>query len=149
MERSIYPELRGLLALCALLIGGCADEEPRPDCPARAAFEIVVRAADGPLPRQTAITVGHNGGTEAFRLDSGDQGEVVFCDAVYAGDGGNDDVVAIACDLWTRSLTSVEVKAPGYPPLERELQLETEDGCIETQSVELLLDSGDGSPAGS
>jgi hypothetical protein len=150
MGRAVYRELCKL-ALGGLWIAGCAEETPRTDCPARAAFELVVRAPNGPLPRQTTITVGHSGGMEQYRLDAQEKREVVLCEELRAdaGDdaGGAGDVLSVYCELWTRSLTTVEVKAPGYAPLERQLPLETQESCIHTQSIELLLDPGDGSPS--
>jgi hypothetical protein len=145
MDWPLTSELWRVVALGLLLpLAGCAEDGPRPDCPARAAFEIVVRASSGPLPSQTAIVVDHSGGTEEYRLDAPHKREIVLCEALRADSGAEagaaDDVLAVACELWTRSLTSVEVRAPGYAPLARELELETEAGCISTQAVELLLD---------
>lgn len=136
------------LALFAFGISACAEEEPKEDCPARAAFHVVVRARSGPVPTQTAITVDHGGGSEEFRLDVPMKTEILFCKPMYDGDdGGPDagkiDVESVTCDLWTQGATDVTVEAPGYPLLERELEVETDDGCIQTVNVELLLDVGD------
>jgi hypothetical protein len=54
-----------------------------------------------------------------------------------------DDVLSLSCDLWTQGATAVTVTAPGYPLLEKQLEVETESGCIRTVDVELLLDAGD------
>jgi hypothetical protein len=140
----------GLVVLVA-----CSEEPPSENCPARAAFHVVVRAAQGPVPSQTAISIDHGGGTEEFRLDEALKTELLFCEALYADtdagleagatiDAGKSEVLSVSCDLWTQAATEVTVKAPGYPLLERQLAVETADGCIETQQVELLLDASDG-----
>jgi hypothetical protein len=146
MARVIYPEL--LLALLACGALGCSEEEPMENCPARAAFHVVVRAQGAPLPDQTQIKVDHGAGSEEFQLDAPNRSpEILFCEPVSADAGvdagGSDDVLSLACDLWTQGATAVTVTAPGYPLLEEELEVETESGCIQTVDVELLLDAGD------
>lgn len=132
------------------VLAGCSEDPPPEDCPARAAFHVVVRAAQGPLPTQTAISIDHGGGTEEFRLDQPLEPEILFCEPSYSdagvvdADAGKSEVLSVGCDLWTRGTTDVTVKAPGYPLLERQLAVETTDGCIQTQQVELLLDASDG-----
>jgi hypothetical protein len=131
------------------VLAGCSEDPPSEDCPARAAFHVVVRAAQGPLPTQTAISIDHGGGSEVFRLDVAMETEILLCEPMYAdagaADAGKSEVLSLACDLWTQGATDVTVNAPGYPLLERALAVETaDDGCIQTQEIELLLDAGDG-----
>jgi hypothetical protein len=141
-----------LLVALAVVVCGCSGEStPEPTCPARAAFRVVVRAADGPLPGKTAIKIEHGGTSqEEYRLDEPDaKGEVMFCKPTSVEDGSGPDVLEVACDLWTQAETRLTVTAPGYPSLARKLAVETQGRCIATSEVELALDKGDGSAGSS
>ena len=145
-----------LAAACALVVGalGCSEDVKPRGCPARAAFHVSVRAVDGPLPRETTIDVEHGGGSEKYSIDAaGIKNEILVCEEVHAAepdasDAGSSEseVVEISCDLWTQGATDVRVTAPGYPEIEKQLAVETDDGCITTLSVELTLDPCDGAP---
>lgn len=108
-----------------------------------------MRANPGPLPVQTAITVAHGGGSEEYRLDAMMETEILFCEPMYetpdasADAGASQPVRGVSCELWTQGATAVTVDAPGYPLLEKELAVETEQGCIQTVPVEMLLAAGD------
>jgi hypothetical protein len=148
--RSISPDLPGRCGLFVLLLAGalgCSEEEPKEDCPARAAFHVVVRAEGAVLPGETLITVDHGAGTEEYRLDAPSTApEILFCEPLWldaGADAASTDASSVSCELWTQGATEVTVSAPGYPPLEKQLEVETEDGCIRTVHVELLLDAGD------
>lgn len=135
--------------LLAAVVLGCSEDDPKEACAARAAFHVVVHADGAALPAATLITVDHGAGTEEFRLDSpSNSPEVLFCDPLYAdadaaSDASTADVSSLSCELWTQGATEVKVSAPGYPLVERQLEVETEDGCIRTVHVDLLLDAGD------
>jgi hypothetical protein len=128
----------------ALAAAACSSDPPNaPTCPARAAFHLVVRASDGPLPVETAIKIEHGGASEEeFRLDRPDaKPEVLYCTPGRA-DAAPDKVVEVACDLWTQAETRVTVTAPGYTELVTNLEVESSGRCIETSRVELALERG-------
>ena len=124
------------------------------------AFELMLLAADGPLPQDTSLTVKHLTGEETFRLDQAfPDSDVVFCsrcnrdrvcpevtDSALDADSGPPPVEAMLCRLWTDGTARVTVVASGYPRLEQRLDVKFNDGCLETKDVVLTLERRDAGP---
>lgn len=129
---------------CGLCLA-CSSETPPEDCSAKAAFQLSVRAYAGSLPPDTRLTVKYGGGEETYALsDLVHDEEAVLCDAegLDSGDGGS--VSRLVCALWTQGAATVTIEASGYPSLERTLEAEAKNDCIETVPVDLVLGEEDG-----
>jgi hypothetical protein len=128
---------------CALALA--CSSEPKEECTAKAAFHLSVRAYSGSLPADTRLTVKYGGGEETYSLaDLKHDEEAVLCDAegLDAGDGGS--VSRLVCALWTQGVATVTLEAKGYDDVERTLEAEAENDCIQTVPVELVLGDEDG-----
>ena len=155
-----------VLALPTMLLiaSACSnDNGDTKDCKARAAFDLSVRTATGPLPEDTEIEVEYGGTlSETYRLsDPVHAGETVLCQATgpdagtvdadteagsdAGSDAGPTEVLALRCALWTSGLVTISVRASGYPDLKRELTPTAEHKCIQTVPVELVLGATDAS----
>jgi hypothetical protein len=135
-------------ALCSVLtccLALACSSEPKEDCTAKAAFHLSVRAHSGELPADTRLTVKYGGGEETYSLaDLKHDEEAVLCDAegADAGDGGK--VSRLVCALWTQGVATVTLEASGYDDVERTLEAEAKNDCIQTVPVELVLGDEDG-----
>jgi hypothetical protein len=52
----------------------------------------------------------------------------------------------LVCALWTDGAALISVTASGYPDLDRNLEVKSNAGCIETVDVTLTLERSDAGP---
>ncbi len=133
----------GTFGLCGLIVG-CSSNPPNDQqCAAKAAFQLSLSAYMSSLPADTSITVKYGGGEETYALsDPVHKEEAVLCDANRA-DADAGDVLGLVCALWTQGAATVTVKASGYPDMERALEAEAKNECIQTVPVDLVLGGED------
>lgn len=143
-------EWRGCLALLVgLLATACPDGNSPPCDGPYPAFRVLLTAADGPLPPDTALVVRHGAGTVEFHLDDPhSSSHVLFCGdpardggSIAPGDAGPLEV--LLCELWTGGAAHVTVTATGYPTLDDDLAPKLESSCLRTKDVELTLERSD------
>jgi len=128
--------------------GGCYAGTPV------ALFTVNIRAADGPLPVDTTLTVTWSAGAEpVFALNDKnswktlDQGSNVECAVDHSGPVPT-DLDQLRCELWTSGVTEIEVVASGYETQQQTLQPKELDDCVEPVpsdiDVELVRDQDAG-----
>ena len=127
-------------ALLAGMAFGVACGPNNPDevvCDRQPPYRLAVTCAEGALPPSTEVHIEHGGGEVDYRLyDPPAESDLVFCSPEPA-DG--QEVESLSCDLWTQGAVTITVTAHGYEPLEEEVALEKENGCVVTQSVTMVL----------
>jgi hypothetical protein len=139
-------------ALCsaAVLPAACSNDDgadPK-QCSVVPAYELTLTAVSGPLPPDTRLTVQYGGGTETYRVDTGDQDQkVVLCktDVPDGGDAGP-VVTEVRCELWTQGSTLVTVEATGFDTVEKSLKPDKDGDCFNTLPVEITLGDQDAAP---
>lgn len=132
-------------------------------------FEVLITAAEGPLPADLLVRVEYGGGEEEYLLAAPGTPEIMFCkhadrdgNVVEAGAGGAGgegsggeaggpgarDVEALLCQIWSFGSARIEVETMAYP-MATPLELTREQGvCTLKTELELSLpDGGIGSRA--
>jgi hypothetical protein len=145
---------RGLVAWSVLLAVGCpSDPTPRDECAVDPDFFVTVGSEAGGLPDDLWLQVEYGGGKETFSFAPTEPPQVVFCTRV-SGEGGAAAPSALTaggtgaggaagatesleCELWTEGPATIEVKALGYEPVERELKVDLEV-CTTAVTLELV-----------
>lgn len=121
----------------------CSGEVPPPP------FTVTVRAADGPLPTDTLLTLAYGAGMEEFALEAPPiDPMVMFCEpkgtsgaAGAAGAGGEAATTteALVCNLYVEGAATLWVTGGDYPELVEELQGEANECGPENVEAELVL----------
>jgi hypothetical protein len=159
----------GFLALLRLSPGCGSDPHPKEPCANGIPdFEVLIQAAEGPLPRDLLVRVEYGGGEEEYLLANPGTPVVMFCrhsdrqrnalmDAGVDGSGGEGGggghggavkfrgLEALLCEIWSFGSARVEVETMAYPetmPLELTRK---QDTCTVKADIELSLpDAGIG-----
>jgi hypothetical protein len=156
-----------LLALAGAAACG-PDPKPGPPC-VGPTYNLVVKAAGGPLPPDTRLNVRYGGNNEGetYALGEPPMPQAVHCDedtttggapgALGAGGGEaglggagpqaaeDTEVWALRCRLYTQGPARIDVSASGYEPIDEEpLILDEKMRCQVPVEVELevLMDAG-------
>jgi len=138
---------RVVLVVCALaLLTACEPKEPSA-CSGDVLppFTVTVRAADGPLPADTLLTLAYGAGIEEFALEAPPSDPMVmFCKPKgthgTAGAGGEAPTTeAVVCDLYVEGAATLWVTGGDYPELVEELQGEANECGPENVEAELVL----------
>lgn len=135
-------------------LAGCAPKADPKDCPPpHATFVLSVDCADGPVPRDTKVSVVFGSGVEEFRADAPNTaGKSVFCSIVEndAGapleeDGGDNEAVieGITCQMWTDGPATVTATASGYPDVVRPLAAARDECGLVLTEARMTLEKGD------
>lgn len=127
--------------LLAVFAGGCTDDPSvRDDCDLAPDFFLTVRAKDSALPEDLSLYVKYGGGHETLDWSRGTDGEVMFCDVIAPGAGGEAGAGSgygwLECDLYTDGPATVTATASGFEPVERELRVDEEE-CTTAFALEL------------
>jgi hypothetical protein len=160
--------LLGTVAFLALvrLAPGCgSDPHPKEPCQTGIAdFEVLIQAAEGPLPDDLVVRVEYGGGDEEYVLASPGTPVVMFCrhsdrernplmdgGTSWHGSGGQSggggegggasvhDVEALLCEIWSFGAARIEVETAAYP-MTTPLELTRKQGaCTVEAELELSL----------
>ena len=138
MEVMARVRIGWLLGLIGLVGVGCGPDEPDDvACERQPPYQLAVTAAGGTLPGSTVVHVKHGGGEVDYAIsDPPTESDLVFCDSTA---NSAHDVASLHCDLWTQGAITITVEADGYEPVEQQVSLEKEEGCVVTLDVELEL----------
>jgi hypothetical protein len=156
----------GFLALVRLAPGCGSDPYPKEPCQNGIPdFEVLIQAAEGPLPEDLLVRLEFGAGEEEYLLANPGTRMVLFCwhadregnvskDAGMGGAGGNGGgggeggaasvrgVEALLCEIWSFGSARVKVETLAYPmtmPLELTRK---QDMCTVRAEVELSLPDG-------
>jgi hypothetical protein len=155
----------GFLSLVRLSPGCGSDPHPTEPCASGIPdFEVLIQAAEGPLPEDLLVRVEYGGGEEEYVLANPGTPVVMFCrhadrernatDAGTGGAGGEGGgggeggttnlrgVEALLCEIWSFGSARVEVETQAYPmtmPLELTRKQEM---CTVKAELELSLPDG-------
>jgi hypothetical protein len=160
----------GFLGLVRLSPGCGSDPHPTEPCESGIPdFEVLIQAAEGPLPNDLLVRVEYGGGEEEYVLANPGTPVVMFChhadrqrntlsDAGLGGAGGEggsggeggatatQGVEALLCEIWSFGSARVEVETMAYPmtlPLELTRK---QDVCTVKAELELALPDGGMAP---
>jgi hypothetical protein len=113
-------------------LSGCGPDKPQCSGP-HPDFIVVVKFANRPLPADTIVHVTYGGsGMEEYDLAAPGNQEVVFCEVAdadghrleasaplegAAGEGNDEPVQALLCQLWTGGYAKVEVRSASVAPI--------------------------------
>ena len=154
-----------------MIVVACgSDPKPTEPCKeGRPDFELLIKAAVGPLPEDLVVRLEHGAGEEEYVLANPGTPVVLFCDpsdregnvvdagapqahggggAGAGGAGGEggatsrDPVEALFCRIWSFGSARVEVETVVYPMVEPLDLTHKEDVC--TGQAELELEMSDG-----
>ncbi len=158
--------LVGVAALLQLPAACGSDPRPTEPCTSGAPdFEVLVSAAEGPLPADLVLLVQYGGGEETFELAHPGTPEVMFCHAAdrdgnlvdagppdsgpgasgAGGEGGAasvEGVEALSCQIWSFGSARMIAETAAYP-MQAPLELTSEKGaCTLKAPLELVLPDG-------
>jgi hypothetical protein len=154
----------GFLTLGWLAPGCGADRPQAPPCRSGIPdFEVLITAADGPLPEDLLVRLEYGGGEEEYVLANPGTQAVIFCRHsdrnrnVLLGDGGAGgeagasghggaasvhDVEALLCQIWSFGSARGVVETAAYP-MTMPLELTRKQGvCTVKADLELSLPDG-------
>lgn len=163
----------GFLALVRLAPGCGSDPQPMEPCTHGIAdFELLITAADQPLPEDLVVRVEYGGGEEFYVLANPGNQDIIFCKHAdrernllpdggagsgSGGEGGGDGegggagaraVEALLCEIWSFGSARVEVQTAAYPMTEPLQLVRKRDVCTVKAELELSQpDAGVGSRA--
>lgn len=161
------------LASAAIIVACGSDPKPTEPCTeGRPDFELLIKAAVGPLPEDLIVRVEYGGGEEEYVLaNPATDPRVIFCDpsdrdgnvidagtpapngvgGAGAGAGGaggeggapsRGPAEALFCGIWSFGPATIELETVAYPMVEP-LDLTHKDGVC-TGQAELKLEMSDG-----
>jgi hypothetical protein len=155
----------GFFALLRLAPGCGSDPRQKEPCQSGIAdFEVLITAAEGPLPEDLLVRLEYGGGEEEYLLANPGTPAVMFCvhadrdrnrlDAGAGGAGGEGGgggeggaapargVDALLCEIWSFGSARIVVETMAYPmtlPLELTRK---QDVCTVKAELELSLPDG-------